>query len=88
MAVYLVTYQLRPLRNPAPIVEELQRSPSWWHYLDYTWLISTSETIEQFWSRLAPRFITTDHILILEIGPYARYQGWLPKDAWEWMRNH
>ena len=85
--LYLVTYTLNPQREAINIVNELKSSPGWWHHLDYTWLIATKENINQLYSRLAIRFLDSDHFLILEIPPSATHQGWLPKSAWEWFNN-
>ncbi len=88
MSLYVVTYQIRPFRDIAPIVEELQRSPSWEHHMDNTWLIQTHETAQQLYSRIAPRFLQTDLFLIVEFSRYATYMGWLPQEAWDWINQH
>jgi hypothetical protein len=84
--VYVVSYDLRkPGKNYTGLIEQLQHSPRWWHYLASTWLISTSEGASQLYNRLAPHLDRGDSILIIEAGN--RIQGWLPKDAWEWIRK-
>ena len=85
--VYLVSYDLRPglFRNMEPFYEELKRSPDWWHYLDRTWLIATHEPIGEVWDRLRQHLGRDDSILIIKVTP--EYQGWLPADAWEWIRK-
>ena len=85
--MYVVSYTLNPKRDATPILVELQRSPEWWHYLDETWLISTYETVTQLHARIIPRFIATDRVLIVQVTSQASYQGWLPKDAWDWFRE-
>jgi len=84
--VYVVSYDLRKRgKNYIGLTEQLQASPRWWHYLVSTWLISTTETANQLYARLAPHLDRDDSILIIEAGN--GIQGWLPKDAWEWINK-
>ena len=84
--VYVVSYDLRkPGKNYIGLTEQLQASPRWWHYLTSTWLIATSESATQLYNRLVPHLDKGDSILIIEAGN--RIQGWLPKDAWEWIQK-
>ncbi len=50
-----------------------------------TWLIRTSKTPEQVFEVLKPRLGEKDYLLIVEIGKTR--SGWLPADAWEWIRT-
>ena len=85
--VYLVSYDLRkPNQNYEGLFEELKRSPAWWHYLDSTWLISTSESAAQIYHRLAIYINPPDNILIIQVTK--DYYGWLPKEAWAWIKQN
>jgi hypothetical protein len=82
--LYVVSYDLRkPGEDYKGLYEQLKNSPRWWHYLQSTWLISTSESASQLYNRLAAHLGKNDNILIIEAG--INVQGWLPKDAWEWI---
>jgi hypothetical protein len=84
--VYIVSYDLKkPGKNYTGLIEQLQHSPKWWHYLSSTWLISTKETPEQLYDRLSAHLDQNDFILIIEAGN--RFRGWLPKDAWDWIQQ-
>lgn len=85
--IFLVTYQLRPQRANNEIISALQSFEEWWHFLDWTWLISTAETAEGIYSRLAPFLHQNDRELIIEIKPGSSFAGWLPKDAWGWIEQ-
>ncbi len=85
--VYLVSYDLRkPKQNYEGLFEELKRSPGWWHYLDSTWLISTSETAYQVYHRLAIHVNESDSLLVIRVS--RDWTGWLPKEAWDWLDKH
>jgi hypothetical protein len=50
-----------------------------------TWLVDTSLDAQGIWDRLAPHVDKSDFVLV--IGVTREYQGWLPKDAWEWINS-
>ena len=85
--MYLVSYTLNPKRDATKIITALKSSPDWWHYLDETWLICTSEKVNGLWGRIAPAFINSDRILIVQITPDAASQGWLAQEAWDWFHQ-
>jgi len=87
MRVYVVSYDLRkPGKDYKGLSDELQRSPGWWHYLDSTWLIVTSESAAELYNRLIPHLDEGDSILVIQAG--SDRQGWLPKDAWTWIQQN
>jgi hypothetical protein len=86
MAVYVISYQLRSTRlDYRGLIEEMERCPSWWHYLDDSWLVNTEENATQLYNRLAPYLEGGDSILIVQAGK--DIQGWLPDDAWKWIER-
>src|SRR5947208_3217570 len=85
--VYCVSYELRVAgKNYEPLYNELKKSTRWWHYLQSTWLIQTDETAVQVWQRLVAHVDQQDSVLLIEVRNNA--QGWLPKDAWDWIRDN
>jgi len=87
MSVYCVSYDLnKPGQNYEGLYKELKNSPSWWHYLDSTWLIHTSETADQLSARLLNHIDQSDRLLAIKV--VRAYQGWLTEDAWVWIREH
>jgi hypothetical protein len=83
MKVYIVSYQLGDKKSHIGLFEQLKASPAWWHYLDFTWLIATSESANELYNRLRTHLDRDDSILVIQVG--ADRQGWLPKKAWEWI---
>ena len=87
MATYCVSYDLNGTgQNYGALHEELKKSSSWWHYLDSTWLIYTSETADQLSKRLLKHTDQNDRILVIKV--VNTYQGWLTEEAWKWIREH
>ena len=86
MRVYIVSYELGKNKSHIGLFEQLKASPAWWHYLDSIWLIATQGNAKQLYNRLKPHLDEVeDSILVIEAG--ADLYGWLPKDAWEWIKR-
>ena len=87
MYLYLISYDLRmPGRNYEGVSTMLKSALSWWHYLDSTWIIRTSLTIEEWNNKLITQIDANDSLLIIDVTGKAR-NGWLNKKAWEWIRD-
>jgi hypothetical protein len=86
--LYLVTFQLRPQRDPAKLEAELKNTNWWSHYLDHTWLVVTTEDTTRLTNRLYTAITGTDSLLVVKIPPGAEFHGWLPQEAWDWIRQH
>jgi len=87
MAVYSVSYDLnKPGQNYSSLYEELKNSNSWWHYLDSTWLVYTFESANQLSNRLRKHIDSNDSLLVIRVTN--DYAGWLPEEAWDWIRKH
>lgn len=85
--VFAICYTLKvPLHNYGPLYEAIKQSPKWWHFLETTWLVYTSESSEQIMNRLTPHIVSGDFLLIIEVRKNSN--GWLPKEAWEWINQH
>jgi hypothetical protein len=65
--------------------DALQGFGNWWHYLSGTWLIATDRTADEIFARLEPFIDDQLYILIAELG--TDFSGWLPRDAWDWIRD-
>ncbi|HCU24468.1 MAG TPA: hypothetical protein DF383_05570 [Deltaproteobacteria bacterium] len=88
MAVYLVSYDLKkPGQNYFPLYEVLKSGASWWHYLDSTWMIDSHESIEVWEQRIKSQLDQNDSFLIVKLLAGQSYVGWLPREAWEWVKQ-
>ena len=76
-----------PKRDYSELYDAIQNCGRlWWHYLDSVWLVISDATPNQIWSQLDPHRDKSDYFLIIEIRE--NVQGWLPKDAWDWIHEH
>jgi len=85
--VYLITYSFKEDESDYHnLFKTIKENFSWWHFLDNTWLISTTENANSIYDKLKPYLDADINILIIEVGKDR--QGWLPKKAWEWIRKN
>lgn len=88
MSVLLITYDLnQPGQKYDALYEKIKSLGPWWHYLDSTWLVSTTSTPDQACERIRSTLDNGDHVLILNITGDTS-QGWLPQAAWDWINKH
>jgi len=84
--ILIVTYNLKgPASSYAQFYEVLKGQGPWWHYLPSTWLIHSTKTPQEVADAARVHILTGDHLLVgtLQNG----YSGWLPKDAWDWLKS-
>jgi hypothetical protein len=87
MSVFCVSYDLKGInRDYTPLIRALQSKGKWWHFLESTWLISTDETAVDVWNRIYSTIDKKDVLLIIEVRN--NVNGWLPKEAWDWIREN
>jgi len=84
--ILIITYDLHPAHDYTQFYEALKtQGTSWWHYLSSTWLISTTKRPDEVLDALRSYLGPNDRLLIAEMGNV--YNGWLPKDAWDWIQK-
>ena len=82
--IYSINYDLkRPGQSYSSLYLAIRSCGVVWDYLDSTWLVDTTLNATGIWNKLAPHIDNNDSILI--IGVTRDYQGWLPREAWEWI---
>ena len=81
----LITYELKTARDYTPFYAAIQHQGDWCHYLAATWLVNTTSTPQAIATALKPLMEGNDFLLVVEIT--SNYQGWLPKEAWDWINS-
>ena len=86
MAVYLIGYDLNKQdKDYEGLYEAIKSYGTWWHHLDSTWMIDTKHDVDSIFKKLKPHIDDNDYLLIIQVKD--NYSGWLPKKAWEWLRE-
>ena len=86
--ILLVSYDLQsPNKNYDDLYATLKTAEFWWHYLKSTWLLCTNESVDAWQKKIKAVIDNNDNFIVVDITGRTR-NGWLPKKAWEWIRNH
>lgn len=87
MSVLLITHSLNnQLKDYTPFYDAIKSNCNfWWHYFDTTWIVSTVYGADAYARLLFPHMEQADRVLVVRIT--AEHQGWLPKEAWDWMND-
>ena len=63
----------------------------WMHYMECNWVVVSDKSVQEITDHLVPWVRNSDKcnqlMLVTEIDP-ANINGWLPHDAWEWIRKN
>ena len=85
--VCAVNYDLsQPGRDYSGLHAAIKSLGAWLHPLGSTWLVHTHLTVSQVAACLRPHIDQNDSLLV--IGVTGQADGWLPTEAWEWIRRH
>ena len=89
--VYLITYSTDITFNNNIVRERINDLLNkgyifdWWYYIDNTYLVACTLDVNTLYSAICSSI--NRHLLIVEIKP-ENTQGWLPKDAWDWINKY
>lgn len=89
MAVYLITYDLHKAgQDYEGLYEAIKNSSTgvWSHRLDSTWIIKSNLTVNEVSNNIKAKVDDNDHFLVIEVKN--NKQGWLPKEAWNYLNNN
>lgn len=85
---YVISYD--PTKGiPSNFHNAIQNSnyiSTWWHYLPSTYIVVSTHAASTIQDELCAK-VPGQQFLIIKADSSA-FGGWLPKDAWEWIRQH
>lgn len=86
--LYIISYDLKlPGRDYTAVYETIKGLGPWCHYLDSTWVVQSNLSIKQVVDRIKENMDNNDYLFVVDITHKDR-NGWLPSDAWKWLREH
>lgn len=86
--IILVTYDLKaPGKDYTKLYEVLKTAPTWWHYLESTWILRTDESVQAWSDKIRQVMDPNDLLLVVDVTNKTR-QGWLNPKAWEWLKTN
>jgi hypothetical protein len=85
--VLIINYALKNRsKDYTPLFNAIKGCGEWWHFLDSTWIVNTAHSAEIV-GKFLNGFIDRDTDFLYVGQLKGTHQGWLPKDAWEWLNS-
>ena len=90
MNLYILTFD--PHKTDAPSLHKAISNntliTSWWHYLGSTYIIKSDSSVGTITDDILKNWPNQRFFMAkIDTTPGNR-NGWLPKEAWEWIRNN
>lgn len=86
--IYLITYDLnKDGQDYTALYDKIKSLGQCFHPLESVWFLKSTENVNAVTEQLRASMDNNDHIFVVEISNQKR-QGWLPKTAWEWLKEH
>lgn len=89
MRTLLVGYDLKsPGQNYAALIAALKSYGTWWHHLDSTWLIRTTESTSAVRNALVVHLDPNDELLVVDVtGGPAAWKGFNDRGS-DWIQQN
>jgi hypothetical protein len=89
MNSYLIGYDLnKPEQNYTNLITTIKESfDNWWHYLDSTWIVTTTLNTVQIRELLQPHVDGDDELLVVKLTGEGAWAGFTQK-ASEWLKSN
>ncbi len=87
--IYLMVFDRNNLFDYQLLHEFIKSSyniKDWWHYMQSSYILVSPLNANDLADNLMTRF-GNRRFLLVQITP-GNYQGWLPEDAWKWIRKY
>lgn len=84
--LYIIQYDIK---NDLKMVERIKTLGAWMKYFPQSMIVYTAFSTKQIYEKLTVDYPNT-RILVFRLdnsGDYERYYGWLPQEAWEWLKD-
>lgn len=88
MATLLIGYDLNKNKDYPALHDAIKAlGGAWWHHLDSTWLVRTSQTASQARDALKQLIDADDELLVIDVtGDSRAWKGFNDKGS-EWLKN-
>lgn len=87
--IYLMVFDRNLLYNYQILHDAIKKDPyikDWWHYMQSSYVLISPLSANALAERLMINF-NNHRFLLIEINS-KNYQGWLPQDAWTWIKKY
>ena len=87
LKTYLISYDLQKAADYTNLYDSIKTAEGWWHYLESLWIITSKLELNYWRDKINKSIGKDDTFIIIEIEK-GKTDGWLPKEAWKWIKNN
>lgn len=88
MTTYLVGYDLRsPGKDYSDLIEHLKTYLTWWHHLDSTWLVVTTDSAQTIRDACLAFMDGNDKILVARVSADGAWSG-IAESGSDWLQSN
>lgn len=85
--ILAITYDLnKPGQDYDLVHSAIKKLGDWRHPLESYWVVDTSVTLHRAYEMVKSVCDDSTHLFVARIHS-GEYQGWLPKEFWDWMNG-
>ncbi|KFX64250.1 hypothetical protein KBK24_0121685 [Burkholderia sp. K24] len=89
MSVYLVGYDLtkKQIQQYDNLFAAIKAYGTWWHGLDSTWMVVSSDTAAQIRDNLQRHMHSDDRLLVIRVSGESAWTTSFSSEAQDWLRQ-
>lgn len=88
MKSYLISYDLnKPGQNYNDLYEAIKKIGTWWHHLDSTWIIRSSQSAEEIRDQLKANIDSNDKLIVIILTGEAAWCGFSTSGS-KWLKDN
>jgi hypothetical protein len=85
----LISYDLNaPGQNYDDLIEKIKSLGAWWHYLDSTWIVKTTQSAAAVRNTLTPLLDKNDELLVVDISTTSAAWWGFSERASKWLKDN
>jgi hypothetical protein len=88
VGTYMIGYDLNgPAKDYEDLWEAIKQLDAWWHHLDSTWLVKTSESAVAIRDKLKGYLDTDDELLVVNVSGAERAWCGFDESGSKWLKE-
>ena len=87
MSTLLIGYDLNRTKDYPDLIEATKSLGAWWHHLDSTWLVNTTQSPKEVRDTLAPHLDGDDELLVVDVTSCARAWTGFNDSGSKWLKD-
>ena len=89
MNVYLIVFNSFGINVNYGVIDEIKivSDGDWQHPVNDVWFITSEMTTSEIYSKLRPKMLVNDNLMIFLLNSSNEYMGYTFKEMWRWLNK-